>query len=110
MSNLEPGNWVLGRYRGGDYFFPGVVQHVGPDGAVTIGYDDGDRETLPAALTKPYDWAVGSRIEAIWSGNGQWYDAAIIAAHENGADLVVRFDDGIEETTLTARCRERAAT
>ena len=78
MTALEAGAWVLGRYRGGDFYFPGVVQHVG-NGAVTIGYDDGDRETLPAHLTKPYDWAVGSRIEAIWSGNGQWYAAEIIA-------------------------------
>lgn len=108
MTALEPGAWVLGRYRGGDFFFPGVVQHVG-NGSVTIGYDDGDRETLPEDMTKPYDWRVGSRIEAIWSGNGHWYAAEIIAAHDNGADLVVRFlDDGIEERTLTARCRERA--
>jgi hypothetical protein len=108
MSNLEPGAWVLGRYRAGDFFFPGVVQHVG-NGSVTIGYDDGDRETLPVEMTRPYDWAVGSRIEAIWSGNGQWYEAEIIAAHENGVHLTVRFlDDGIEETTVTARCRERA--
>ena len=110
MSELEPGNWVLGRYRGGDYYFPGVVQHVGPDGAVTIAYDDGDRETVPADGAKPYDWRIGSRIEAIWSGNGGWYDAVIIAVHDNGADLVVRFDDGIEETIVTARCRERIAT
>jgi len=109
MAEPEPGQWVLGRYRGGDFFFPGVIQHFA-EGAVTIGYDDGDRETLPLEQTKPYDWAVGSRIEAIWSGNGQYYDAEIIAAHENGADLVVRFDDGIEETTVTARCRERVAT
>lgn len=109
MAQLQPGAWVLGRYRGGFFFFPGVVQHVG-NGSVTIGYDDGDRETLSEELTKPYDWAVGSRIEAIWSGNGQYYDAVIIAAADNGADLTVRFDDGIEETTLTARCRERIAT
>ena len=107
MAELGLGSWVLGRYRGDDFFFPGVVQHVA-DGAVTIGYEDGDRETLPAHLTKPYDWAIGSRIEAIWSGNGQYYDAVIIAAADNGSDLTVRFDDGIEETTVTARCRERA--
>lgn len=108
MTALEAGAWVLGRYRHGDFYFPGVVQHVG-EGAVTIGYDDGDRETLPVHMTKPYDWQVGSRIDAIWSGNGQWYAAEIIAAHENGSDLVVRFlDDGIEERTVTARCREPA--
>lgn len=109
MRNLEPGDWVLGRYRGGGYYFPGVVQHVGPDGAVTIAYDDGDRETVPAAGAKPYDWAVGSRIDAIWSGDGLWYAAEIIAAADNGSDLTVRFDDGIEETTVTARCREPVA-
>ena len=109
MSGLAPGDWVLGRYRGGAYYFPGVVQHVGADGAVTIAYDDGERETMPAAGAKPYDWAVASRIEAIWSGDGQWYGAEIVAAQDNGSDLTVRFDDGIEETTVTARCREPVA-
>lgn len=108
MTALQPGNWVLGRYRGGAYYFPGIVQHVGPDGAVTIAYDDGDRETLPAEAARPYDWAVGSRIEAVWSGDGEWYGAVIIAAADNGADLTVRFDDGIEQTTVTARCRQAA--
>ena len=61
MADFERGQWVLGRYRGGKYYFPGVVQDsVG--GFVTIGYDDGERESLPAADVKPYDWEVGSHI------------------------------------------------
>ena len=104
MANYERGQWVLGRYKGGDFFFPGVVQEA-VGGLVTIGYDDGDRETLPEAQVKPYDWAAGSRVHAIWSGNGQWYDATIVEADSNGSNLTVRLDDGIVEQTLTGRCR-----
>jgi hypothetical protein len=104
MPAYELGQWVLGRYRGGQFYFPGVVQQA-VAGYVTIGYDDGERETLPVDQLKPYDWVVGSRIHAIWSGNGEWYDATIVEAQPNGADLTVRFDDGIVEQTVTARCR-----
>lgn len=104
MSVYEKGQWVLGRYRGGQFYFPGVVQQAS-EGYVTVGYDDGERETLPVDQVKPYDWQVGSRIHAIWSGNGEWYDATIIEAQPNGADLTVRFDDGIVEHIATARCR-----
>lgn len=104
MADYEPGQWVLGRYRGGQFYFPGVAQQV-TAGFVTVGYDDGDRETLPLDQVKPYDWEVGSRIPAIWSGNGEYYDATIIEAQPNGSDLIVRFDDGIVEHTFTARCR-----
>jgi len=104
VADFERGQWVLGRYRGGQFFFPGVVQEA-VGGFVTIAYDDGDRESLPETQVKPYDWEPGARIHAIWSGNGQWYDATIIEAHANGSNLTVRFDDGIVEDTVTGRCR-----
>jgi hypothetical protein len=105
MSDFQPGDWVLGQWQGGSLWFPGVVHSVGADGSVAIAYDDGTSEIRPANQVKPYDWQVGSRIEAIWSGNGQWYDATIIEADAGGSNLTVRFDDGIVEETVTGRCR-----
>jgi hypothetical protein len=100
-----PGDWVLGQWQGGGLWFPGVVHSVGEDGSVAIRYDDRTSEIRPANQVKPYDWRVGSRIAATWSGNGAWYDATIIAMDENGSRLTVRFDDGIVEETVAGRCR-----
>ena len=105
MSNdFQPGDWVLCQWQGGHLWFPGVVHSVN-GGSVAIQYDDGTSEIRPANQVKPFDWAVGSRIHAMWSGNGQWYDATITETDENGSGLTVRFDDGIIEKTVTARCR-----
>ena len=107
MSDFQPGDWVLGQWRGGSLWFPGVVHSVGADGSVAIAYDDGTSEIRPANQVKAYDWRVGSRIEAVWSGNGRWYDATITEADAGGSSLTVRFDDGIVEETVTGRCRSR---
>ena len=77
MSDFQAGDWVLGQWQGGSLWFPGVVHSVGADGSVAIAYDDGTSEIRPANQVKPYDWQIGSRIEAVWSGNGQWYDATL---------------------------------
>lgn len=50
----SPGDWVLARYRGGGYWFPGVIQSTGGD-RITVAYDDGDRETLSLSNVRPYD-------------------------------------------------------
>ncbi|MBV9883265.1 MAG: hypothetical protein JO276_09680 [Sphingomonadaceae bacterium] len=105
ISDFTPGDWVLGQWQGGRFWFPGVVHSLGEDGSVAIQYDDGTSEIRPASQVKRYDWTVGSRIDAIWSGDGQWYAATILEADPNGANLKVRFDDGIEEETVTGRCR-----
>jgi hypothetical protein len=103
-SDLQPGDWILAQWQGGRFWFPGVVHSIGDDGSVAIRYDDGMSEIRPANQVKPYDWRIGSRIQAIWSGDGQWYDAAI-AEMEGTSGLTVRFDDGIVEQTVTGRCR-----
>ena len=104
-GDFKPGEWILAQWQGGRFWFPGVVHSTGEDGSVAIQYDDGTSEIRPANQVKPYDWQVGSRIHAIWSGNGQWYDATITDADPDGSGLVVRFDDGIVERTVTGRCR-----
>ena len=105
VSDYTPGDWVLGQWQGGRWWFPGVVHSIGEDGSVAIRYDDGTTEIRPANQVKRYDWQVGSRIDAIWSGDGLWYAAEIIEADPDGANIKVRFDDGIEEETVTGRCR-----
>jgi len=105
FSDFTPGDQVLAQWQGDHLWFPGKVHSIGEDGSVAIQYDDGTSEIRPANQVKPYDWRVGSRIDAIWSGNGQWYAAEIIKA-DTGSNLTVRFlDDGIVEETTTGRCR-----
>lgn len=101
--DFRPGDRVLARWRGGNFLFPGTVERADDQG-IAIAYDDGDRDTRPPADVRPFDWQPGTRIEAIWSGNGQYYAATILRISDSS--LAVRFDDdGIEEDTVTARCR-----
>jgi hypothetical protein len=102
-SAQDAGDWVLAQWRGGEDWYPGVVQsHVGNQ--VTILYDDGTRETLPANHVRRYDWRVGSRVVCRF-GNGVWYDATITGMASDGATISVRYDDGDSEVTQTGRCR-----
>jgi len=102
------GDRVLAQWNGGEFWFPGRVHGTGSDGSVAIRYDDGMSDIRPANQVKPFDWQVGSRIDAIWSGNGQWYAARIMGIDPDGRSVEVRFDDdGIRETRDTAECRSR---
>jgi hypothetical protein len=108
MSDFHEGERVLARWDGGDFWFPGQVHSVGGDGAIAVRYDDGMSDIRPAGQVKSFDWAVGSRIDAIWSGNGRWYAARIIDMDEDGRMVLVRFDDdGIREARATGQCRSR---
>jgi len=102
-SAQDAGDWVLAQWRGGNDWYPGVVQsHVGNQ--VTILYDDGTSETRPANQVRPYDWRVGSRVVCRFS-DGNWYGAAITGMAADGATISVRYDDGDSEVTHTGRCR-----
>ena len=97
------GDWVLGQWRGGSDWYPGVViAHRGNQ--VTIRYDDGTRETRPENQVRPYDWHVGSRVVCLFT-NGRWYDARITAMDPGGLLISVRYDDGDTQITQTGRCR-----
>lgn len=105
MSEFTEGARILAQWDGGAFWFPGRVHSVGSDGAIAIQYDDGMSDIRPANQVKPFDWAVGSRIDAIWSGNGGWYAARIMAMSGDGRTIGVRFDDGIREDRDTGQCR-----
>jgi hypothetical protein len=105
MSDFSPGDRILAQWLGDRLWFPGTIHSVGEDGSPAIRYDDGSSEIRPANQVKMLDWRVGSRIQAIWSGNGQWYDATIVELGADGRSLVVRYEDGIVESTLSKRCR-----
>jgi hypothetical protein len=97
------GAWVLGQWRGGSAWYPGVVvAHRG--NLVTIRYDDGTRETRPFTQVRPYDWRVGSRVNCLWT-DGHWYDARITAMDPGGLLISVLYDDGDTQITQTGRCR-----
>ncbi len=104
IGDFHPGDWVLAQWQGGRFWYPGVVHSIGADGAVAIRYDDGSSEIRPGNQVKSYDWKVGSRIHALWPGDGKWYEAVIVAM-EGEAGVTVCYEDGVTESTRTGRCR-----
>ena len=100
------GDWVLGQWKGGAYWFPGVVQERSGD-KVTIQYDDGTSETVPLKRIKPYDWKLGSRVECQWSGGDAWYAGKITGMSKDGTEIDVAYDDGDRERIATGGCRSR---
>lgn len=101
---FSSGDWVLGKWQGGDYWYPGVVEKAA-GGKVTIKYDDGDREVAPVSAVRHYDWAAGTRVECNWKQQGEWYPGKI--ASVRGAEVAIHYDDGDKETTHTGNCRQR---
>ena len=100
------GDWVLGQWQGGAYWFPGVVQERNGD-RVTILYDDGTRETVPSKRVRPYTWALGTRVECRWSGGSEWYTGKITGMAKDGSEIDVLYDDGDRERIATGGCRSR---
>ena len=98
---FSEGDWVLAQWKGGEYWFPGVVESAS-GGKVTVAFDDGTRETRPSNQVRDYDWRVGSKVECNWKGQG-WYRGKITAL--SGEKLSIAYDDGDKETTKTGRCR-----
>lgn len=98
------GDWVLGQWRGGNYWFPGVVQaHKGD--TITILYDDGTRETLPSKLVRPYTWTLGTRVDCRWQGGTTWYPGKITGVSKDGTRIDILYDDGDRENIATGGCR-----
>lgn len=105
LAAQQRGDWVLAQWRGGEYWFPGVIQSVSGN-KVTILYDDGTRETRPLNQVKPYDWREGSHVQCLWAGGSTWYAARITRMHDDGVTITVRYvDDGVIEKTRTGACR-----
>lgn len=98
------GDWVLGNYKNSGYWFAGVISKVNGD-KITIKYDDGDLETVYPNAIRPYNWAVGTRVECNYQGAGDWYAGKITAL--NIERLSIAYDDGDKENTKTGMCRSR---
>ena len=100
------GDWVLGQWRGGAYWFPGVVQSHNGD-KITILYDDGTLETEPSKRVRPYTWNLGTRVECRWAGGSTWYPGQITSISGDGTELNIKYDDGERERIATGSCRSR---
>jgi hypothetical protein len=98
------GDWVLARHKGGDHWYPGVLERVSGN-RVTVTYDDGDRETLSLSAVRPYNWAIGTRVECNFRGTGEWHPGVI--ASLSGEFVGINYNDGDRERTKTGRCRTR---
>ncbi len=104
---LEVGDHVLSRWKGGPEFFPGEISRR--DGEVIhINYEDGDEETTSIRLVRLQrdDWFPPSEIGNISAGDrilgnwfdGHWYPGLVLAI--DGKRLHVLFDDG-DQAMLT---------
>jgi hypothetical protein len=100
----QRGDWVLGRWQGGDYWFPGVVEQRSRN-SVIVRYDDGTRETLGLGDLRPYSWRVGTAVQCRWAGGRDWYDGEIIGVSRDGTHIDVLYDDGDREQLATGACR-----
>ena len=100
------GDWVLGQWQGGAYWFPGVVQGRSGD-MVTIAYDDGTQETVPSKRVRPYTWKAGTNVECRWQGGQDWYPGKISSIVSDGTELNINYDDGDRERLATGACRSR---
>lgn len=98
------GDWVLGNYKNAGFWFPGIIEAL-KDGKVTVRYDDGDRETVSISKVRPYNWAIGTKVECNYKGAGDWYSGKISSLA--GEKIGIAYDDGDKETTKTGRCRSK---
>ncbi len=98
------GDWVLGNWKGAGYWYPGVISSTSGS-QITIQYDDGDRETVSISDVRPYDWAIGKKVECNYKNAGKWYPGKITSL--GGERIGIAYDDGDTETTRTGRCRSR---
>ena len=100
-----PGDRILAQWEGGPLWFPGTVHSLNGN-SIAIQYDDGTSEIRPDNQVKPFDWRPGSAIDAVWSGNGQWFAAHILEISRDGRTILVCYDDdNSEEERPTALCR-----
>src|SRR5690606_34410937 len=106
MSDFIAGDRVLAQWNGGALWFPGTVHSLNGT-TVAIQYDDGMGDIRPENQVKPLDWREGSKIEAVWSGDGKWYAGTIarISADERTIDIL--YEDGTREVRPSALCRSR---
>lgn len=106
VSAQERGDWALGQWQGGQFWFPGVIQSRTFD-SVTIAYDDGTSETLPLSRVRPYNWIVGTSIECRWQNGSEWYAGKITRVSSDGTRIDVLYQDGDRENLATGACRSR---
>ena len=108
MSDHQEGDRVLAQWDGGPFWFPGQVHSVAGDGSVAVRYDDGTGDIRPPNQVRRFDWAIGTAVDALWSGNNRWYAASILDVAPDGRMVLVEYDDdGSREARQTGQCRSR---
>ncbi len=103
-QSFRVGDWVVGRWQGGDYYYPATVVSVNRNNIV-VEYDGGRRDTLLPNQVTAFRWGRGGRVQCKWT-DGEFYDASIVAMHGDGATIDVQFDDeDSPRRTQTKYCR-----
>lgn len=103
MQPLGIGDRTLAMWpREQEWFYPGVVCGVGA-GQLDIQFDDGGRDTVPIAESRPVQLVSGMRVYGNWGGAGAYYPGRIAAVQ--GAALFLEYDDGDKEVTSISLVR-----
>ena len=88
-----------------DWFYPAVAI-ASNEAEVAVQFDDGVQSVVPAADVRPLEAVgvgVGLRVQARWHGARLYYPGAI--AEQEGAAVLVAYDDGAEEWTALSMVR-----
>lgn len=118
-KQLQRGDLVEARYKGGKRFYKGKIMRVNINGTYDIAYDDGDRErgvsaedvrSLKEATTgrgdreggrDPPGLRVGSLVEARYQRGRKWFKGKITRVNTDGS-FNIAYDDGDQETRVPA--------
>ena len=105
QERFQAGEWVVGRWQGGDFYYPATV--VADRGnSIEVEYDSGRRDTLTRNQVRAFRWSRGGRVECRYS-DGEFYAATITSMSTDGVTLDVRYDDGETGQSQTKFCRSR---
>lgn len=103
VSSIKSGDSVLAHCADDGYWHSAVAETVAQDSAKVKWYEDGSFSTLPLTSMKlrpPVK--AGSKVRAIWSGDGGWYYGTVMKANGDGS-LVVKYDEDGSQATVKAQ-------
>ena len=76
LAQVEEGGWVLGKYKGGSFFYTAQVVRIRGN-IVTVKYESGTVENLYRHQVKEYDWDTGTQIQCRGT-DGKYYTGSIV--------------------------------
>ncbi|GMI02110.1 hypothetical protein TrST_g14237, partial [Triparma strigata] len=116
-EELQRGDTVEARYRGGAKFYPGKIARVNNEDSYDIDYDDGEKEKsvkrrlitkvkgrrgLKHSPREEIDFSRGDKVEARYRGGSKYYPGKISRDNRDGT-YDIDYDDGEKERGVAKR-------